>query len=1205
MPHSLAKAITNLSSKDNLDRISEVVHIYLDQATIYCSEKRWEKAINACQEILKIAPNTAEAYKVLGNIFQCTEQNADAMGAYAKALLLEPSFAEVYTNIGSLYAKEKQWKQAVKYYQKSICVDPDFAGAYLYLAKVQNCLHQKKEEIKYLSYALKIDPNLGTAYEHYQLGNRLLNEGETEEASLFYQHAIARKSDFREAYEKLAELLENSGDWKAAVKYYRKVLELSPLKEITEVECKSPILSQKNTKKNNSKILSSSTIAQIKENEKIYSVSITKDEANSSVNISKKKDFLKKTDDENRIQKLLELSCKNPNSEDIKFRIANIYAGCKNYIEAINFYRESIEINSEMKEAHYNLAKVLSRIGQNIEAANCLFQAFSIDTTLATADQHYILGNYLLNNEQNDKAIICYQRAIDEKEDFIEATNKLREALAKKNSNRENVTAEQKILIGTPENTSVIDHTNLSIDSPSKDELQDDGRALVTLDKINSSKTDQTSDVSFLTEDDIPPTNNNSDAAQSIRLNYSLAMEKHKYAESLEKQENWKAAALIYQQAIEKNSNFSWSHHNLGICQQNLQNWVAASTAYKYAIELNPTFFWSKYNLAEVLEKLECWEESANLYRNLLEKEPSNSLIPPRLANIVQLLLKQYPRSVDLYIELGNLMIAQNKIGAGLISYHMALQIQPSNQKLAIALSSQLKANDPCLSNILLERVNKANTQHIKITRVEELKDIKIVKRILFNSSLFDPIYYRLQNPELPNDTTKLIDHYLNIGIYSGCSPNPLFNNEYYQSTYPEITKSAINGLAHYSCIGYKKGYNPHPKFNTQQYQNTNTDVQKADINPLEHYLNSGAKEGRVAFLSSQFSQILDNQPNKEYLRYWKHEKELNELALGKRIGIYCSSQSTYFIVQLADFISVALEKAGHIVLRLNELDKQPDYLDSYWIIAPHEFFYLNSSKETPYNIDWLTNAVMVNVEQPQTSWFSKAFHYMRHARRVIDINVKSAAILQELGLPSYWLPLGNLDEYLPLVGTEKLQELPSLRCISESNRVIRPHILSPLKERPIDIHFVGTSNLRREQFFVKSADWLNQYTCFIHMQSNNEISKSRDHYLDSNTFVGLSRRSKILLNIHRDEIDYFEWHRLVFYGLWQNTLVVTEPCHKVPLLQEGIHYIACTIELMEEKIQWLLKTNEGQLEAEKIRSAGKIILKEYRLKNIIHNFLF
>ena len=106
-------------------------------------------------------------------------------------------------------------------------------------------------------------------------------------------------------------------------------------------------------------------------------------------------------------------------------------------------------------------------------------------------------------------------------------------------------------------------------------------------------------------------------------------------------------------------------------------------------------------------------------------------------------------------------------------------------------------------------------------------------------------------------------------------------------------------------------------------------------------------------------------------------------------------------------------------------------------------------------------------------------------------------------------------------------------------------------------------------------------------------LIKGQDQALDTEAVIGLSRRSKILLNIHRDELPYFEWHRIMFHGLWQNTLVVTEPCHDVPGLVAGEHFVACSLAEMPAKIEWLLRDPVGQAAAERIRQAGHRTLKE------------
>ena len=111
------------------ESVDEVVKIYLQQAQAYCDENEWEKAFSACQEVLKVAPTTAEAYKFLGKILQQQGRPTDAMGFYAKAITLRPNFPEVYSNLGSLYAQKGDWEEAVNYYKKAIERDPELAIA--------------------------------------------------------------------------------------------------------------------------------------------------------------------------------------------------------------------------------------------------------------------------------------------------------------------------------------------------------------------------------------------------------------------------------------------------------------------------------------------------------------------------------------------------------------------------------------------------------------------------------------------------------------------------------------------------------------------------------------------------------------------------------------------------------------------------------------------------------------------------------------------------------------------------------------------------------------------------------------------------------------------------------------------------------------------------------------------------------------------
>jgi len=363
---------------------------------------------------------------------------------------------------------------------------------------------------------------------------------------------------------------------------------------------------------------------------------------------------------------------------------------------------------------------------------------------------------------------------------------------------------------------------------------------------------------------------------------------------------------------------------------------------------------------------------------------------------------------------------------------------------------------------------------------------------------------------------------------------------------------------------------------------------------PLEHFLLLGAKEGKLAFSVEQciasLKAFLETNLDLDYLNLVPlATHSLIHLPQKKTtIGLYCSSLGNYFITEIADFIEAGLERSGHQVQRFTELDQPPGDLDYHVIVAPHEFFYLGEGLQRAEQREWWLTAVMVNVEQPQTQWFSRAFHFLRQSPQIFDISASSAAMLRSMGLESYWLPLGYLENYGPFSDGQILPDLLAVQGLSPTIRQTCPDLEAPLSDRPLDLHFIGTLSQRRKLFFAQSARWLSQYRCFWHIPPNaNPLVKGQGQALDTNTVVGLSRRSKILLNLHRDEYPYFEWHRIVFFGLWQNTLVLTEPCHPVPGLEANVHYIACPIEEMEAKVHWLLQTAEGQREAERVRQAG------------------
>jgi hypothetical protein len=284
----------------------------------------------------------------------------------------------------------------------------------------------------------------------------------------------------------------------------------------------------------------------------------------------------------------------------------------------------------------------------------------------------------------------------------------------------------------------------------------------------------------------------------------------------------------------------------------------------------------------------------------------------------------------------------------------------------------------------------------------------------------------------------------------------------------------------------------------------------------------------------------------------------------------------------------------------LNERSSRPTDVSADLVIAPHEFFMLGGGPKR-LSERWVSQAAMLNTEQLHTSWFAKTFPRLAHAPAVFDMNIQSAAALRKTGINAHFLPLGWLPEFTPFAPQPVLPNVPAVRSLPPEVRNTVPEAAAPLATRPIDILFVGSPSERRRTFFAQNASWLSKHHCFFMLNSNDEPLVQGHAPMSTAAMVGLAQRSKLLLNIHRDEFPYFEWHRMVCQGIWHRTLVVSEPCFRVPWLIPGQHYLECDAANMPELIDWLLNTDEGMAKAESVRAAAlEVLVHQYGFERVL-----
>lgn len=317
-------------------------------------------------------------------------------------------------------------------------------------------------------------------------------------------------------------------------------------------------------------------------------------------------------------------------------------------------------------------------------------------------------------------------------------------------------------------------------------------------------------------------------------------------------------------------------------------------------------------------------------------------------------------------------------------------------------------------------------------------------------------------------------------------------------------------------------------------------------------------------------------------------------------VCVLSSSQGNYFFDEIRDLIVSGFRELGVAARSGDESDWRDDSIDLRVVVAPHEFFYLGAG-EAARDAVWPRGTILVGTEQPSTPWFEMALPCLRRATAVWDIDAETTAHLRSLGITCEHLPLGFAASYAPF---ERVGDLPLTSATCHLAPAIRRAEAARRKyhDRPIDVLFIGGKTPRREAFFAAASPSLADYHCYLYISSLNQPHiPGSTTTMDTRTAIGLSRRSRVMLNVHRGEDRYFEWHRIVLHGLWQGTLVVTEPSGMAPPFRSGIDYVEAEAYEFPSVLEYYLNDPVGRERAEEIaRSGRETLTRECRLATVL-----
>lgn len=153
------------------------------------TENRFEEAIRAFQECLKLEPKNEKAEYNLGLSYQGLGRADDAEAAYKIAIQWDSNAAqkdpEAYIDLGNLYLDQNRPDDALPYLREAKEIAPDDAKVHEKLGKTYSLLEKLPEAQSELEKAVSLAPDVASL--HYMLGQVYRKQGMMDKAKAEFE----------------------------------------------------------------------------------------------------------------------------------------------------------------------------------------------------------------------------------------------------------------------------------------------------------------------------------------------------------------------------------------------------------------------------------------------------------------------------------------------------------------------------------------------------------------------------------------------------------------------------------------------------------------------------------------------------------------------------------------------------------------------------------------------------------------------------------------------------------------------------------------------------------------------------------------------------------------------------------------------------------------------------------------------------------
>jgi hypothetical protein len=283
------------------------------------------------------------------------------------------------------------------------------------------------------------------------------------------------------------------------------------------------------------------------------------------------------------------------------------------------------------------------------------------------------------------------------------------------------------------------------------------------------------------------------------------------------------------------------------------------------------------------------------------------------------------------------------------------------------------------------------------------------------------------------------------------------------------------------------------------------------------------------------------------------------------------ASRQNVFFAELLDALADELSALGIAIERAVDHFPAPREGLTY-VFVPHELLPLLMADAHPSEHQ-LRRSVAICTEQPGTHWFEEAAQIAGRAAAAVDINRVGVSALSKLGVDARFLQLGYTERW------------DSWKGDADAGR-------------PIDVALLAGTTARRLTAVARCAAQLAGRRTELHLPE-----ALVPHRAESELFISgrpkwdLLSRSRLLLNVHRGELGYFEWQRAV-EAIVNGCVLLSEHSLGFAPLVPGEHFISVSYDSLDVALEGVLD-DEPRL-ARMRASAYELVRDEHPLSSSI-----